>query len=70
MATSSPLLGLPAELRNQIYENVVTTHVTFVNNGIIPPPLARTCQQLKAECLSVFEVIDKSQIKWIMIVID
>ena len=61
MGAKSPLLKLPPELRNWIYTSIVPTHVTTNQYEIVPHALTRTCRQLRAEFLSIFTDMDKSQ---------
>jgi len=59
MQEPSPLLRLPAELRNQIYEYVATTTQDIVLSGlrVMHPdqPLTRVCRQSREEYLPVFQ---------------
>lgn len=61
--TMSPLLRLPAEIRNMIYEAMVEADCGCVPpcaKGLVPlstlsePPLTRVNRQLRQECLAVF----------------
>lgn len=51
MATGFPFLRLPPELRNQVYREVAlcAPEVKLLDSQIIPPPLANTCRQIRAE---------------------
>jgi hypothetical protein len=51
----SPLLELPAELRNLIYEYAVTEpRRVCVDDGVPEPPLALFCKQIRHESLPLF----------------
>lgn len=54
---SSPLLQLPAEIRNKIYEDVASSIAKIkIRNGVtIVHPLAHACRQLRAEFLPFFK---------------
>ncbi|KAK4543062.1 hypothetical protein LTR36_005839 [Oleoguttula mirabilis] len=51
MATSSPLLSLPPELRNRIWEYTVFSETTIV---IGVPPITRLTRELRAEVLPIY----------------
>ncbi|KAH9826243.1 hypothetical protein Tdes44962_MAKER03627 [Teratosphaeria destructans] len=57
MAHHSPLLGLPPELRNHIYEDVLVGDVTLFDGfGRCEdePALLRTCHQIREEALKLY----------------
>lgn len=51
------LLGLPAELRNEIYDCVAAQpgEIIIREGKIVPPALARTCRQIRSEFLPLFQ---------------
>lgn len=51
------LLGLPAELRNEIYDCVAAQpgKIIIREQKIVPPALARTCRQIRSEFLPLFQ---------------
>lgn len=56
----SPLLRLPAELRNFIFHEVlvpkkgIDKDIFHLANGHMTPPVLRTCQQLRNECTGIW----------------
>lgn len=56
----SPLLRLPAELRNRIYHEVLarppgSEKPTYhLSNGHMTPPLVRTCHQIRNESIGIW----------------
>lgn len=56
----SPLLRLPAELRNRIFHEVLLptqgpdAEIYHLTNGHMTPPLLRTCYQLRNECTGIW----------------
>lgn len=65
MASHFPLLSLPPELRNWIYELVHAHQMEYedihiTNGSIVLHPLTRTCQQLRVECSPIFRPTDLS----------
>lgn len=72
MGSSSPLLELPPELRNEVYDYVASeplTDAVVFHDKRIPHPLARTCKLLRAEFLPIYELIDYSQIERLTVVV-
>ncbi|KAK5136550.1 hypothetical protein LTR08_002894 [Meristemomyces frigidus] len=60
MSTSSPLLALPPELRNDIYDLVKAEQTDFktlriTNGSVVLHPLTRTCRQLRRESSSILQ---------------
>jgi hypothetical protein len=53
----SPLLKLPAELRNNIYEHVSRDEkvLKFSAGKVVLPPLGGVCKQIRAELRGIFE---------------
>lgn len=58
MATGFPFLRLPPELRNQVYREVAlcAPEVKLFDSQIIPPSLANTCRQIRAEMSGSYEL--------------
>lgn len=57
MASSSPFLNLPGELRNEVYEYVSAAdlHMNISSSGDVRgQPLAGTCKQIRSEFLSLY----------------
>ncbi|KAF2772040.1 hypothetical protein EJ03DRAFT_348852 [Teratosphaeria nubilosa] len=57
MEHHSPLFGLPPELRNHIYEDVLVGDVTLVDKTgrrESEPALLRTCHQIRQEALKLY----------------
>jgi len=60
MTTTSPLLALPTELRNNIYEYVVHSNPVIdvsVKGHVLQPPLAGICKQIRGEFLGIFNEV-------------
>jgi hypothetical protein len=64
-ATSrSPLLELPAELRNRIYEYAVAERRKIVvDNGVSEPPLTLVCKQVRQESIPIYYTNNKFSTK-------
>lgn len=57
MSAESPILNLPGELRNQIYDEVACSavHVKLFEGRVVLPPLARTCRKIRTEMSGKYE---------------
>jgi len=60
--SSCPLLSLPPELRNSIYNYVLSsiTESRVNERGLIPHALARTCHQTRDEFLPMCKYLDET----------
>lgn len=61
-AAQSPLLALPADLRNAIYKNVITDINSFeiisgTHVNAIEPGLLAVCRQIRDEALPIFRTV-------------